>query len=139
MQLFVEVIRNGWYILVFAHKNGYIVQLHVFRKQPLHFFAHSRQGLFRIVLFFIGLQEGDFDIAFVFRLGRLLGYIGIGAFQGDALFLQLFQMQCVQIVYCGGKQAVVEVDDIRFAPAVCLQGFHAHREREGELDTAFAV
>ena len=103
MQLFVEVIRNGWYILVFAHKNGYIVQLHAFRKQPLHFFAHSRQGLFRVVLFFIGLQEGDFDIAFVFRLGRFLGYIGIGAFQGDALFLQLFQMQCVQIVYCGGK------------------------------------
>jgi len=42
-------------------------------KQPLHFFAYSRQGLFRIVLFFIGLQEGDFDIAFVFRFGRFLG------------------------------------------------------------------
>ncbi len=124
---------------VFAHKNGYIVQLHAFRKQPLHFFAHSRQGLFRVVSVLHRAPGRRLDIAFVFRLGRLLGYIGIGAFQGDALFLQLFQMQCVQIVYCGGKQAVVEVDDIRFAPTVCLQGFHAHREREGELDTAFAV
>ena len=37
------------------------------------------------------------------------------------------------MVYRGGKQAVVEIDDICFASAVDLQSFHAYREREREL------
>ena len=55
----------------------------------------------------------DFDNHFISRLGRLLGHIRHRAsFGGMHSSFSSSRCNAVQIVYCGGKQAVVEVDDI---------------------------